>query len=116
MRALLLLLVLSCAAAKPPPQPDPPPVAPPAPSVEADAGSCESDSGCALTYFREGNCCPQLCAPRVVSARRAAELKEQGAQCDRPCPKAACMPPRFETVPVCVQNKCVAKAVRAGAD
>jgi len=75
----------------------------------SDDSPCAADADCALTQVAPGACCPLLCAARVVTAKRAAELKEKSASCGRPCPLPQCMPPRERVLPACVQNRCVAK-------
>jgi len=105
MRGAMLCLLLSCAAGK-----AQPPADPPAAALAAD--ECSSDTDCVLTTHAEGQCCPTECAPRVVSARHAAELQALAAKCARPCPIPSCAPPRFRTVPACVQGKCAGRAMR----
>jgi hypothetical protein len=104
MRALMSLVLFACAAGKPT-----------AHSTAADppAVECASDADCALTWVAEGQCCPMLCSPRVVTAKRAAELKEKSADCGRPCPMPPCAPPRQRTVAACVESRCVGRAVKA---
>jgi len=79
----------------------------------ADDAPCATDADCALTRVAPGGCCPVLCEPRVVTARRAAELDENTEACSHrtPCPKPLCRPPRTEVVPACEQGRCVARAV-----
>lgn len=115
MRSWLLCLLFSCAASKP----QPAPAADPAASAPADrpaalsaAAECASDADCSLTYAQESDCCANLCAPRVVTAAHAAELKAQADACDHACPRRACAPPRFRTVPACAEGRCVGRSVK----
>ena len=75
----------------------------------AEDSPCQGDADCALTRVEAGACCPMLCSPRVVTAKRAQELRAKSADCGRRCPVPQCMPPRFGTVPACVEHRCVGK-------
>lgn len=85
--------------------------APRAPKVTM---SCKADADCAFTKMADGDCCPSLCQPRVVSKTSAAALEKYAATCAKPnggeCPVAECMPPRITVEPACVSGKCVGRA------
>ncbi len=77
---------------------------------------CATDADCAFTAMGEGECCPMLCPPRVVSKASAEALKKYAAACKKPeggCPVPECMPPRMQTTPACVSGRCVARAAPA---
>ena len=76
------------------------------------AGECQADADCALTRVAEGACCAMLCAPRVVTARRAQELRQKSARCGRPCPHPLCRPPRESVTPACLEHRCTARRVK----
>lgn len=73
-----------------------------------DASPCSSDADCALTRHPPGSSCPSLCVPRPVT-RAQAERLEQGAAMAK-CVMPMCRPPPGQTLPACVQNRCVAKS------
>jgi hypothetical protein len=54
-----------------------------------------------------------LCAPRVVTRQRAAELEKNIASCHpgRECPYPACRQPPHGIAPSCQAGRCVAKSV-----
>jgi carboxyl-terminal processing protease len=72
-----------------------------------EADSCSSDSQCSLTRVAAGACCPTLCAPRPVTAQRAAELLRAAASC-RGCAEPLCAPQRTTLRAVCSQHRCSA--------
>ena len=72
-----------------------------------DASPCKSDADCTLTRHPPGSSCPSLCVPRPVT-RAQAERLEQGAASAK-CVMPMCRPPAGQTLPACVQNRCVAK-------
>lgn len=76
--------------------------------------TCTSDADCAFTKMADGDCCPSLCQPRVVSKTSAAALEKWAASCAKPkggeCPVPECMPPRATLEPACVSGKCAARA------
>jgi hypothetical protein len=76
--------------------------------------ACKTDADCAMTNMADGDCCPSLCLPRVVSKTSADALAKYGATCAKPnggeCAVRDCMPPRVATEPACVSGKCVARA------
>jgi hypothetical protein len=78
---------------------------------------CASDADCAFTLVgpAETACCPMLCAPRVVTKKRAKALEDRIPACSggRECPQPLCRPPREQVMAACVQNKCVTKAMPA---
>lgn len=76
--------------------------------------SCKSDADCAFTKMADGDCCPSLCQPRVVSKTSAAVLEKYATTCAKPgggeCPVPECMPPRITVEPACVSGKCAGRA------
>jgi hypothetical protein len=73
--------------------------------------ACQTDDDCALTNFRDGECCPMLCQPRAVSKASAEAINKWSLTCEKPyhserCPALTCAPPRFTPVPACVSGKC----------
>lgn len=75
--------------------------------------ACTTDADCAFTTMADGECCPTLCPPRVVSKTSADALEKYGAGCAKPnggCPVAECMPPRTTVAPACVSGKCEKRA------
>jgi hypothetical protein len=76
--------------------------------------TCKSDEDCAFTKMADGDCCPSLCQPRVVSKTSAAALEKYATTCAKPgggeCPVPACMPPRTTVEPACVSGKCAGRA------
>jgi hypothetical protein len=76
--------------------------------------SCKTDADCAFTKMADGDCCPSLCQPRVVSKTSAAALEKYATTCAKPnggeCPVPECMPPRITVEPACVSGKCVGRA------
>ncbi len=87
----------------------PAPVGSVADDVVPDDAPCSTGSDCTLTRVPAGSCCPTLCEPRAVTARRGAELEAASASCRR-CALPSCAPPRTETVAVCDQRRCVTRA------
>ena len=86
---------------------------PKAPKV---SDKCTTDADCAFTTMADGDCCPSLCPPRVVSKRSAAALAKYAKECKKPeggCPVPECMPPRMQTTAACVSGRCVARAAPA---
>jgi hypothetical protein len=81
--------------------------APTAPKVKL---SCKVDADCALTKMADGDCCPSLCQPRVVSKMSAEALVKYAKVCAKPnggqCPVPECAPPQMSVVPACVSGKC----------
>src|SRR5881397_1187749 len=99
MRTLALALLVACATA--PSSHTVVVVAdekPVAAAVTADDSPCASDADCAFTRVGAGEtaCCPLLCAPRVVTKKRARELEDRIPVCSggRACPEPMCRPPR----------------------
>lgn len=76
-----------------------------------DTSPCSSDADCTLTRHPPGSACPSLCVPRAVT-RVQAERLEQGAKGAR-CVVPMCRPPPGQTLPACVQNRCVEKSAAA---
>jgi hypothetical protein len=76
-----------------------------------DTGPCSSDADCTLTRHPPGSSCPSLCVPRAVT-RAQAERLEQGGDGAR-CVMPMCRPPPNQTLPACVQNRCVEKSAGA---
>ena len=124
MRTLALALLVACATA-----PSAPTVvladekAAPAMAgapVNAEDSPCASDADCAFTRVGPGEtaCCPMLCAPRVVTKKRAKELEDRIPACSggRECPLPMCRAPREQVTAACVENKCVGKTMQAPAD
>jgi hypothetical protein len=76
--------------------------------------ACTSDTDCAFIKMADGDCCPSLCTPRVVSKASAEALEKYATTCAKPkgreCPVPECMPPRVTTQAACVSGKCVARA------
>ncbi|HEX6838493.1 MAG TPA: hypothetical protein VF334_18075 [Polyangia bacterium] len=86
----------------------------PKPPKVSDA--CTTDADCAFTKSADGDCCPSLCPPRVVSKRSAEALAKYAKECKKPeggCPVPECMPPRMQTTAACVSGRCVARAAPA---
>ncbi len=80
--------------------------------------ACTSDADCAFTSFADGECCPSLCPPRVVSKASAEAFDKYAQQCAKPkggCPATECAPPRMAREPACVSGKCEARAVASPA-
>ena len=75
------------------------------------AAECASDDDCTFTMYAENACCPMLCAPRAVTKKEAQATEDHAKGCPRAaeCPLPSCHPPRFSTVPACVQGRCEAK-------
>ena len=76
--------------------------------------ACKSDADCAFTKMADGDCCPSLCQPRVVSKTSAAALEKYATICTKPnggdCPVPECMPPRTTVEPACISGKCAGRA------
>jgi len=84
-----------------------------APKQPKVTDACTSDDDCAFTTVADGQCCPTLCQPRVVSKTSAEALEKWAATCAKPeggCPVVDCAPPRVERKPACVNRKCAARA------
>jgi hypothetical protein len=122
MRALVLLLVIAGSAgathadgaadaAKPAATKKHKKKAAPFPKVKL---SCKTDADCAPTKMADGDCCPSLCQPRIVSKTSAEALAKYAATCAKPgggqCPVAECAPPMTSVVGACVSRKCVEHA------
>lgn len=106
--AVTLLAGLGGASAKKRHKPKPPKV----------SLACTTDDDCAFTAMADGDCCPSLCPPRVVSKTSAEALKKYGAECKKAaggCPVPECAPPRIEMRGACVSGRCVARAAPAPA-
>lgn len=74
---------------------------------------CTTDADCAFTPMADGQCCPSLCPPRVVSKKSADALEKYGAECKKPeggCPAPECAPPPVTRQPACVDGTCAARA------
>lgn len=73
-----------------------------------DTAPCASDADCTLTRHPPGSSCPSLCVPRAVTRAQAERLEQggNGAGCVMPM----CRPPPGQTLPACVQNRCVEKS------
>lgn len=82
---------------------------------QSDDSPCTTDADCGLTRVGPSPqaCCPMLCAPRVVTRRRAAELEKNIARCHAggECPYPACRQPPREIAPSCQAGRCVGKSV-----
>jgi len=85
----------------------------PARATTPDDSPCKTDADCSFTRVGPGEhaCCPMLCAPRVVTKARAAELHARIATCNggRRCPEPMCRPPSERVTLACVEHKCVGK-------
>jgi hypothetical protein len=81
----------------------------PARSAEDDAGPCSTDAECGLSRVAAGGCCATLCAPRPVTAHRAAELARAEASC-RGCALPLCAPQPTALRATCSQHRCRAAA------
>src|SRR6202171_5171975 len=81
----------------------------PARATTPDDSPCKTDADCSFTRVGPGEhaCCPMLCAPRVVTKARAAELHARIATCNggRRCPEPMCRPPSQRVNPGLVQAK-----------
>jgi hypothetical protein len=76
-----------------------------------DTSPCSTDADCTLTRHPPGSSCPSLCVPRAVT-RAQAERLEHGGNAAR-CVMPMCRPPPGQTLPACVQNRCVEKSAGA---
>jgi hypothetical protein len=76
--------------------------------------ACKTDADCGTTKMADGDCCPSLCQPRVVSKVSAAALAKFAAACATPnggdCPVPECVPPQIGVAVACVSGKCEARA------
>jgi hypothetical protein len=77
-----------------------------------EISGCSTDADCATTRVKAGGCCPTLCAPRVVTRKRAEALEANVAICHegKRCPEPLCRPPTTTLLPTCVQNRCVGRS------
>ena len=74
--------------------------------------ACKTDADCGTTKMADGDCCPSLCQPRVVSKKSAAALKKYATVCRKPegfdeCPVPECAPPQTGLVAACLSGRCV---------
>ena len=81
--------------------------------------ACKTDADCGTTRMADGDCCPSLCQPRVVSKKSAEALKKYATVCMKPdgadCAVPECAPPQSGVAAACVSGKCVERAAPAPA-
>lgn len=113
---LATLALLACASREAPPpaplavarqvtRPEAVRAAEPAAPVGSE---CKTDADCATTRVPEGACCPSLCEPRAVPAKRAAALEAAISTCRPACTQPQCAPARTHAA-ACVSGACVAR-------
>lgn len=110
--AILVSLLLGCPRSNPTEQvpnldPQVPVLAPTL--AEAEVWGCESDEDCAVTHFRDGSCCDQLCA--ATSAYNKSFIERLAAQREKlcanaVCPIASCMEGNVEHTAACIEGRC----------